>query len=232
MKKTFIILLFCVSGILHGQDLTLPDKPYVIIIGLDTFITETKLIVRPDLSSPFVSGLNITGIKLVIDPNKNDSTQNNEVSYPDSDSLRIYTFLYRNENYRIKFPRRIDSVEVYDILSHQTHIEIDTSDYFEINRLVGNLAKSDLKKILDTEIQVYMGSNKLKVDRISVTMVWPDGRLYSNNYEKVKIGDYKYVKKIIQKLPKGSHLVVDCIWFYDLSNERHVIDGAIGWKII
>jgi hypothetical protein len=110
-------------------------------------------------------------------------------------------------------------------------VEIDTINHVNINRLVKTITGKELKKLLDTEIEVYQDDNKLKVDRISVMVVWPDGKVYGTNYEQVKIGDNKSVKKLLKDFPKNAHIALDSVWFYDTTGDRKLIDGAIGWKI-
>ncbi len=216
---------------MQGQNPVLPDSPYVIVIGPDTFTTETVLIPKPEMSGVLVSGLNNTGIKLTLDVGQSDSTIQ-KTKYPNGDSLRIYTYLFRNEHYRISFPQRIDSVQVYEMISNESHVEVDTTDHVDINRFVKNLSRLELKKLIGTEIQVFKGTIKLKVDRIGIMLVWPDGFVHGTNYPYIRIQDNKRIKKILKKFPTNGHLIIDCIWFYDSPNDRRAIDGAIGWKII
>jgi hypothetical protein len=230
LKPIITIILICVISTVSAQDLKLPSKPYVLVIGKDTFVSQTIIEQSPDLSGMLASGLKTPGLKMTLDLTPTDTVEHKSV-YLNGDSLRTWTYLFKDEKYRISFPQRIDTVNVYDIFTDRVHVEIDTINHVNINRLVKTITGKELKKLLDTEIEVYQDDNKLKVDRISVMVVWPDGKVYGTNYEQVKIGDNKSVKKLLKDFPKNAHIALDSVWFYDTTGDRKLIDGAIGWKI-
>ena len=220
----FIALISWTVG--QSQNLKLPKKPYVLLIGKYKFTSETVIERSPDLSKGF-SSANFGGTQLEM---AKDTTES-EPSYLNGDSLRIWTYLFQHDTFRIKHPQKIERIRVRDITSDKSYIRYDTTDHIDINKLADTITLDELKKLLDTEIQVYNGTKKLKVRRIGIRLVWPDGRQFYTNYERNKISAYpKMMERALTLSPNG-YLILDRVWFYNLEKEQDGMSGTIGWFI-
>jgi hypothetical protein len=204
----------------------LPKKPYVLLIGKYKFTSETVIEKSPDLSQGF-SSANFGGTQLEM---ASDST-NTGPRYLNGDSLRLWTYLFQNDTFRINYPQKIDRIRIRDMISDKSYIRYDTTDHVDINKLADTISVVELKKLLVSEIQVYNGTKKLKVRRIGIRLVWPDGKQFYTNYEKNKISGYpKMVEQALTLSPNG-YLILDRVWFYNLEKEQDGMSGTIGWFI-
>lgn len=225
IKIIFILLI----KIGFAQKVALPEKPYILVIGKDTFITQTIIETAPDLSGLMTSGNNLSDIRLNL--KIKDDTVGHKPIYANGDSLRVWTYLFKGEKYTINFPQRIDTVKGIDLFTGDQSLQIDTTDHIEINRLIDTLTIGELNKLLDTEIEVFYGRKKLKVRRISVLFIWPNGRTYGTNYEETKIGSYPTIKEAVKTISPNGYIVLNRVWFDDERKKQNGISGKIGWKI-
>lgn len=229
MRFLITIIFILLIKIGFAQKLVLPEKPYILVIGKDTLITQTIIETAPDLSGLMTSGNNLSDIRLNL--KIKDDTVGHKPIYANGDSLRVWTYLFKDEKYTINFPKRIDTVTGIDLFTGNQSLQIDTTDHIEINKLIDTLTIAELNKLLDTEIEVFYGRKKLKVRRISVLFIWPSGETYGTNYEETKIGNYPTIKKAIKTISPNGYIVLNQIWFYDEKRKQNGISGKIGWKI-
>jgi len=220
----FISLISWTVG--QSQNLKLPKKPYILVIGNYKFISETVIEQSPDLSQGF-SSENFGGTQLAME---SDST-NTELRYPNGDSLRLWTYLFQNDTFRIDYPQKIERIRVRNITSDKSYIRYDTTNHIDINKLAGTIDIAELKKLLNTEIQVFNGINKMKIRTIGVRMIWPDGRQYYTNYDKNKFNQYPKIVEKAFTLSPGGYFILDRVWYYNLEKEQDGMSGTIGWLI-
>jgi hypothetical protein len=210
----------------QSQKLKLPDKPYVLVIGKYKFTTETVIEKNPDLSQGFSSQI-FGGLQL---QKQQDSIKSKPV-YLNGDSLRTETYLYQNETFRISYPRKIDTIRVRDIMSNKSYLRSDTTDHFDINKLVDTISAADLERLFSTEIEMYNGNKKLKVRRIGLRLIWPNGKQFYTNYERTHIGDYPKILEVARSLSPNGYVILDSVWFYNLEKEQDQMIGSIGWIV-
>lgn len=220
----WILILVAFTG--QSQKLKLPDKPYVLVIGKYRFVSETVIEKSPDLSQGFLSE-NFGGLQTEISA---DSTHPEPI-YINGDSLRTWTYLYKNDSFRINYPQRIQRVLVRNMLSDSTYVRYDTTDHIDINRLADTINSDQLNKLLYSKVQIYNGSKKLKVTRISVRLVWPDGKQFYTNFERKRVADYPKMEERAKSLSPNGYLIIDAVWFKNLEKEQDEMSGAIGWLI-
>ncbi len=227
--KTLSILfagLFLTTDVL-SQKLELPRNPYVLKIGNYKFVSKTVIERSPDLSGGFTSA-NFNGLQLEMTP---DSNTNTERVYLNGDSLRLWTYLFKEDTVAIKFPPKIDTVRVRDINTNTVRIRYDTTDRVLVNKIVDTITVDQLKKLLTTEIEVFNGSKKMKLRRISVILLWSNGKRFYTNYERKRISEYPKMTQRALSLSPGGYLILDMFWYYNLKNEQDGMEGAIAWKI-
>jgi hypothetical protein len=224
LTLVFISLVSLKVG--QSQNLKLPKKPYVLIIGNYKFISETVIEQIPKLSQGF-SSENLGGIQLEM---TSDSI-NTEPRYPNGDSLRLGTYLFQNETFRIKYPQKIERIRVREITSGKSYIRYDTTEHIDINKVADTINIVELKKLLNTEIQVFNGLKKMKIRTIGVTMIWPDGRQYYTNYDKNKFNQYPKIVEKALTLSPGGYFILDRVWYRNLEKEQDGMYGTIGWLI-
>ncbi len=210
-----------------AQDLKLPKQPYVLKIGEYKFVSETVIEQSPNFSDGF-SSANFGGLQLEMAAK---DKKDRKPVYLNGDSLRLWTYLFKNDTVAIRFPQRIDTTEVYDILTSETHIRYDTTDRMVVNRIVDTISAEQLKKLLTTEIEIYNGARKLELRRISVKLLWGNGDTYYMNYEQKRIGDYKGMTERALRLSPGGYLILDVFWYYNLEHDQSSMEGSIAWKI-
>lgn len=220
----FISLISWTVG--QSQKLKLPKKPYILIIGNYKFVSQTVIEQSPDLSQGF-SSENFGGTQLAM---AGDSTST-EPRYPNGDSLRLWTYLYQNDTFRITYPQKIERIRVREITSGKSYIRYDTTDHIDINKIADTIDIIELKKLLNTEIQVFNGTKKMKIRTIGVRMVWPDGRQYYTNYDKNKFNQYPKIFEKAMTLSPGGYFILDRVWYYNLQKEQDGMSGTIGWFI-
>jgi len=210
----------------QSQNLKLPKKPYVLVIGKYKFISETVIEQSPDLSQGF-SSANFGGTQLEM---AGDST-NTEPRYLNGDSLRLWTYLFQNDTFRISYPQKIEKIRIREITSDKSYIRYDTTDHFDINKLADTIDIVELKKLLNTEIQVFNEAKKMKIRTIGVRMIWPDGKQYYTNYDKNKFNQYPKIVEKALTLSPGGYFILDRVWYYNLEKEQDGMSGTIGWLI-
>jgi hypothetical protein len=148
-------------------------------------------------------------------------------------SSREYSCLFKDSHQIINIPRRIDTIAVYSISDPDyRRIRIDTVERLDVNKIVDTISKSQLNQIINSEIQVYRGSDKLKFNEAQFEAIKPDGRTsYTIGLQKANIKEGKIAFKAISDLEEGGFLILYAIWFYDLENNRHEIECNIAWMI-
>ncbi len=223
---TFLFISLISWAVGQSQNLKLPRKPYVLVIGNYKFISETVIEHSPGFSQGF-SSENFGGIQLSM---ASDSTSA-EPGYLNDDSLRLWTYLFQKDTFRISYPQKIEKIRVREITSGKSYIRYDTTDHIDINKLADTIDIVELKKLLDTEIQVFNGVKKMKIRTIGVRMIWPDGRQYYTNYDKNKFNQYPKIVEKALTLSPGGYFVLDSVWYYNLEREQDGMSGTIGWLI-
>ena len=233
--RPFLIIIAGLFLTTHGfsQHLKLPKKPYVLKIGNYKFVSKTVIEQSPDLSGGFV-GANFGGLQLEMPAGDSteveDSTYTGPV-YLNGDSLRLWTYLFKEDTVAIRFPRKIDTVRVMDMNSGKVRTRYDTIDHILVNRIVDTINFEQLKKLLTTEIEVYNGMKKMKLRTISVMLLWSNGKRFYTNYDKKRIADYPKMTQWALTLSPGGYLILDMFWYYNLENEQDGMEGSIAWKI-
>ena len=152
----------------------------------------------------------------------------------DKKSLREYSYLFRRGREIIKIPRRIDTVAVYNISSNPTKrkIRIDTVDQVVVSKIVDTINRSTLDTIINREIQIFSGGNKLKFDEAQFEAIQSNGKSsYTIDLQKTRVREGKHAFQKISNLDKGGHLILKTIWFYDLRGNRHEIECNIAWLV-
>jgi hypothetical protein len=227
MRTLFLLTMIVFSStVVQSQKLKLPEKLYVLVIGKYKFSSETVIEKSPDLSQGFASE-NFGGLQLEM---SKDTIKSRPI-YLNGDSLRTWTYLFQNDTFRINYPRKIQKLRVRNILSDTSYIRYDTTDHLDINKLVDTINLEQLKDLLLSEIQIYNGIKKLKVRRIGIRLVWPDGKQFYTNYEKKRIADYPQMVERAKSLSPGGYIIIDSVWFYNLEREQDQMTGAIGWLV-
>jgi hypothetical protein len=227
MRTLISLLVWIVSWTVgQSQNLKLPKKPYVLIIGNYKFISETVIEQSPDLSQGFYSE-SFGGTQLEM---AGDSS-NTEPRYPNGDSLRLWTYLFQNDTFRINYPLKVERIRVREISSGKSYIRYDTTDHVDINKVADTIDIAELIKLLNTEIQVFNGVKKMKIRTIGVRMIWPDGRQYYTNYDKNKFNQYPKIVEKALTLSPGGYFILDRVWYYNLEKEQDGMSGTIGWFI-
>ena len=221
---SLIISICWTSG--YSQKLKLPDEPYILVIGKYKFTTETVIEKKPDLSQGFSSQI-FGGLQLA---KQQDSIKSDPV-YLNGDSLRTETYLYQFDTFQISYPQKIDTIRARDIISSKSYLRFDTSDHFNINKLVDTISVTDLEKLLTTEIEIYNGNKKLKVRRIALRLIWSNGKQFYTNYERIHIGDYPKILEMAKSLSPNGYIILDSVWFYNLEKEQDQMIGSIGWMV-
>jgi hypothetical protein len=227
MRTHFLIfILLFLSTIGQSQKLSLPKKPYVLVIDKYKFASETVIEHSPDLSGGLTSA-NFGGTQLEI-PSGDTATK--EPIYLNGDSLRLWTYLFKDDTIAIKYPKKIEATRVYDIETNKSRIKYDTTDHIDVNKIADTITIEQALQLINSEVQVYNGTKKMKLRRISVMLIWSNGKIFNTNYEKKRIVDYPEMTQMIKSL-SGGHLIIDMVWYYNLENEQDGMSGAIAWKI-
>ena len=146
---------------------------------------------------------------------------------------REHSSLFENERQVIKIPRRIDTIMRYDIIDPtKGKMEIDTIDYIVVNKLVDTISKYELDEMINSEIQIYNGTDKLKFDEAQFETIKANGKSsYTIDLQKARVKDENNAFQEISSLDKGGYLILQTVWFHDLKNSRREIECYIGWLI-
>jgi hypothetical protein len=176
---------------------------------------------------------NTKSYKLVLDSYVFTTETTFETDTVNDNEPREYSYLFKNERQIIKIPRRIDSTVVSDVSNPSSRrIEIDTVDQIEVNRVVDTISKYQLDKIMNSEIQIYNGSHKLKFEEAHLEAVKANGKTsYTIDLQRTVIRQGKHAFESVSKLEKGGFLILRTIWFYDLQNNRREIECNVAWFI-
>lgn len=143
---------------------------------------------------------------------------------------REYSYLFKDERYTVKIPRRIDTITVYGT-SHKK-IRIDTVEQIQIHKVVDTINRTQLNELINSEIRIYSGSNKLKFDEAQFETIQPSGKTsYTIDLQRTKIKDGKQAFECVSKLDEGWYLILHTLWFYDSKKNRQEIECDIAWLI-
>ena len=140
------------------------------------------------------------------------------------------TFLPSDDAIIIKFPSRLDTVEYYSNDGNSTKDTL-TRSYFAVDRIFDTILGNQIDAFLNSEITIHYNNVKLKVERISIRILFSDGTSYNNNFEANKIS---FDKSILPKINNGvdnKYIVIENIWFYDAKGKRQEVSDALCWKI-
>jgi hypothetical protein len=148
-------------------------------------------------------------------------------------SLREYSYLFKDGRPIIKIPRRIDTLYVCDMnFPTKGRTIIDTVDQIVVNKIIDTITRSQLNKMINAEIQIYRGRNKLKFDEVHFEAIQPNGKSsYTIGLQKIRISEGTYAFKEISSLDKGGYLILKTVWFHDLQNRRQEIECNVAWRI-
>jgi hypothetical protein len=148
-------------------------------------------------------------------------------------SLREYSYLFKDGRQIIKIPRRIDTTYVRDMnFPTKGRTIIDTVDQIVVNKIIDTINRSQLNKMINAEIQIYSGGNKLKVDEVHFEAIQSTGKSsYTIGLHKSRISEGTYAFKEISSLDKGGYLILKTVWFYDSQNRRQEIECNVAWRI-
>jgi len=148
-------------------------------------------------------------------------------------SLREYSYLFKDGRQIIKIPRRIDTAFVRNMnFPTKGRTVIDTVDQIVVNKIVDTIDRPELDKIINSEIQIYSGTNKLKFDEAQFETVQSTGKSsYTIDLQKARVREGTHAFKQISSLDKGGYLILKTIWFYDLQNSRQDIECNVAWRI-
>lgn len=222
---SLLVLILFISTTAFSQNLKLPKNPYVLVIGNYKFKSETIIEKSPDMSGGFVSAnFNATQLEMTAD------SAAFEPVYLNGDSLRLWTYLYKDDTIAIRYPTKIKTINFYDIETQISRIVYDTSDHINVNKIADTISIDQALRLINTEVQVYNGLKKMQLRTISVMLVWPDGKTFGTNYDKKRIVDYPKMTEMVKSL-SGGHIIIDMIWYYNLENEQDGMSGSIAWKI-
>lgn len=146
---------------------------------------------------------------------------------------REYLYFFKNERQVIKISRRIDTIAVFDISDPSLkRIEIDTVDQIKVNKIVDTISKAQLKEMINSEIKIYRGGDKLKFDEAHLETLQASGKTsYTIDLQRTKIIDSKHALESASGLDQGGYLILQTLWFYDLKKDRHEIECNIAWFI-
>ena len=81
------------------------------------------------------------------------------------------TFLAGDERVIIRFPERVDTIEVFNS-NGESHLETEVSSFFSIDRIIDTLCFDDLDSLIKSTITIYEGETFLRIDRISLKILF------------------------------------------------------------
>ncbi|MBL7935465.1 MAG: hypothetical protein JNM51_06625 [Bacteroidia bacterium] len=140
------------------------------------------------------------------------------------------TLLPSDDPITIKYPLRTDTVEYYNPDGNSRKDTVTTSS-FTVDRIFDTIYRNRIDSFINSEIKIHYNNIKLKVDRISIRILFPDGTFYNNNFKANKIAFDKSVIKKINSSIDNLYIVIDTIWFYDKKGKRQEISDDLCWKI-
>lgn len=151
----------------------------------------------------------------------------------DNNSLREYSYLFKNQSQIILIPRRIDKIWVRDITNpSESKLKIDTVDQIVVNKVVDTISKAELNYIIKSEIKIYDRKLKLKFDEAQFETIQPNGKIsFTIDLQRPRINEGKHATESISALETGGYLILGTIWFYDLKGDRHEIECNIAWML-
>jgi hypothetical protein len=129
----------------------------------------------------------------------------------------------------VKFPQRTDSVCLVDLEGNRIDT-IETRDYFVFTKLMDSIPPSLLRLVMFSKIEILHKKKKLKIDRIGVEIMRPDGGNYYNNYEANIISHDSGLMDFFKASPIGSYVILDAVWFYLENGERTQESERLVWK--
>ena len=130
----------------------------------------------------------------------------------------------------INFPRRTDSVSFY---TRDGDLRKDTltTSYFTVDRIIDTISSRTFDSLVNSEIKLYINDKKLKIVRISITILFPDGTSDRNNFRSNKIKHDKQTMGQVKKRINNSYIVIDAIWFLDEKGVELKVKDDVAWKI-
>jgi hypothetical protein len=210
MKHALIIIFLLTINVVLAQKLAFPKKPYVIVLGKDSLVTRTIIEKAPGLYENY--------------------TLENKAVYANVDSLRVWTYLFKDEKYTISFPERMDTVYGIDLSTGGNLTWIDSTDHIDINKLIDSFSAGKLHRLLNTEVKVFYGTQKLKIRRLRVMLVSSTGKTFEYDCAGTKIRNCTLTGNDLKTILPNGYLILNRIWFYDEKNKPNGISQKIAWK--
>jgi hypothetical protein len=140
------------------------------------------------------------------------------------------TLLPGDDKIIIKYPARTDTVDYYSPDGNSRKDTLTTT-HFTIDRIIDTLCVSNIDTFTNSEIKIHYCGKNLKIERIAVKILFPDGTFYYTNFKSNKISFDKSIVREIKRNIDNSYIVLHTIWFIDQSGNRQETSDDIGWKI-
>lgn len=178
--------------------------------------------------------LKLEGYKLLLSKYSFATETTHEIDTLNDNSFREYSYLFKNERQIIKIPRRIDKAVVYSQTSpvSQRRIRIDTVEQIEVHKIVDTINFFQLNELINSEIKIFGGPNKLKFDEAHFETIQANGKSsYTIDLQKPRIREGKHAFQKVSTLDSGGYLILHTIWFHNLKGERQEIECDIAWYL-
>ena len=130
----------------------------------------------------------------------------------------------------LKYPKRTDTVEYYNA-SGESYKDTLSTSFFSLDRIIDTICYSNIYSFINSEIKVFYNNKKLKIDRITVKVLYPDRTFHNTNFKSNKISFDQTTISQLEKKTENAYLVIGTIWVYDPKGKRHEISDEVGWKL-
>ena len=128
----------------------------------------------------------------------------------------------------IKFPSRVDSVETYD-RNGDLHKDTMTTSYFTVQKIIDSINISSTDSLISSEIKLSHKNRYLKITRINIDVLFPDGTSYSNSISNNKISSNPNIVKEIKKGINSCFLVISAIYFINDEGIELKVKDDMAW---
>ncbi|MBL7933739.1 MAG: hypothetical protein JNL60_17685 [Bacteroidia bacterium] len=132
------------------------------------------------------------------------------------------------ESYEIRFPKRSDTVLMYNPGAKPTK-EVFVTDWYAIDLFVDSIKLSYIDTLLRRTVSVSYKSQPLQVYSLTFQIMYADGKRIHKTASSDKIRDFSDL--LHSKLPY-KYLLLSNITFCGNNKTKLIIDDIIGWKIL